>query len=112
MSESQDRQGAEQRPEPGAEHSAVIRPVSYRPATAATRRRVPLTPLQGVLLVALLLVAGGLWFLFTAKSVRVEFVPAVSNAAVTGGVSLRLGDIWLLRTGPYRLRAEAPGYHP
>ena len=97
-------------PERSAADDGVIRPVSYRPAEAAAERRLTLSPLQGALLFAVLLVTVALWFLFTAKSVRIQTEPA--NAEVSVGTSLRLelGDIWLLRGGEHQVTAEAPGY--
>jgi hypothetical protein len=89
----------------------VIRPVSYRPADESSARRFPLSPLQIALIIAVLVVAGILWFLFTAKSVRLTFDPSVAQSEITGGLRFQLGDVWLLRAGRYRLRASAPGYH-
>jgi formylglycine-generating enzyme required for sulfatase activity len=95
----------------GRPDGEVIRPVSYRPADEAPARHFPLSPLQLTLLFALLVVAGVLWFLFTAKSVRLQLEPAAATASVSGGLRLQLGDVWLLREGSYRVAANAPGYH-
>ncbi len=90
----------------------IIRPVSYQPTEEVRRRRLPLTPLQMVLLVAVLVVGSVLWFLFTARSVRLEFEPANASATVASGLRFQLGDVWLLREGQYRITATAPGYQP
>jgi len=105
MSEQQGRDD-----QPGS-MGEVIRPVSYRPAEASRSRRLALSPLQIGLALGVALVAGGLWFLFTAKSVRLEPTPAQAEVTVAGGLRLQLGDVFLLRPGEYQVEATAPGYH-
>ncbi len=103
----------QQRPEASERADGdIIRPVGYRPAEDVPARRLPLSPLQMVLLLAVSLVAAVLWFLFTAKSVRLELTPATAEASVSSGLRLQLGDVWLLRTGGYEVTASAAGYHP
>ncbi|MFU8816490.1 MAG: PEGA domain-containing protein [Pseudomonadales bacterium] len=98
-------------PNPSADES-IIRPVGYRPPQQTRERRLPLSPLQLGLLLALLAVGAMLWFLFTAKSVRMEFTPTDAQASLSGGLALKLGDIWLARRGEYQVEASAPGYEP
>jgi formylglycine-generating enzyme required for sulfatase activity len=88
----------------------IIRPVSYRPAEVSRGRRLPLSPLQILLLFGVLLVGAVLWFLFTAKSVRLQFEPASASASLSQGLRFQLGDVWLLREGEYQVTASAPGY--
>jgi len=90
----------------------VIRPVHYRPPEEQRERRFGLSGLQIGLLVGLVVVTGFLWFLFTAKSLRLEFDPAGAQASLSGGMTLKLGDIWLARAGTYEVQASAPGYYP
>jgi hypothetical protein len=104
--------GEAQRPAPAGSDGDVIRPVSYHPAAPTKATRWPLSPLQLALLALLAAVVFALWFLFTAQSVRLLTDPAAAQTAVSGGLRLRLGEVWLLRTGGYRLRAEAPGHYP
>ena len=103
-------EGHRDSPASGAE-DAIIRPVSYQAAPEVQQSRLPLSPLQMALLVALLMVAGVLWFLFTAKSVRLEFQPPAESLTISGGMKFALGEIWLLREGEYRLQATATGYY-
>lgn len=51
-----------------------------------------------------------LWFIFTAKSVRLDAVPASAIVEVDGGLAFHLGDVRLMREGDYRVRARAQGY--
>lgn len=90
----------------------IIRPVSYQPAEETRGSRLPLSPLQLVLLAGVLVVAGMLWFLFTAKSVRLQLDPTTADASVSSGLRFQLGDVWLLREGEYGITASAPGYEP
>ena len=48
-----------------------------------------------------------LWFLFTAKSVVLSFSPNASEVDISGGISIRLGDVVLLREGRYTVKAKA-----
>ena len=85
----------------------------YEPAGAKRGRRWGLSPRRA----ALSLLAAGvgcgalfLWFLFTAKPVRFEVVPADAKVAVAGGFSFRVGETHLLRPGRYQVLATAPGH--
>ena len=92
---------------------AAITPVTFRP-TAPDRKR-KLIRLNGWQLAGIAVAVGVawfLWFMFTAKSVRFELTPPTADVTADGGFQLRIGEISLLREGRYRLRAEAPGYHP
>jgi formylglycine-generating enzyme required for sulfatase activity len=102
----------QRRPDRNGSDDEVIRPVGYRPVELAPGRRVPLNPLQIGLLAALLVVGSALWFLFTAESVRIATDPPAADVSLSGGLRLRLGDVWLLRPGVFGVNATAPGHHP
>ena len=88
-----------------------IAPVRFRPtpAAAATRRRW--LSWRGIAVLAGVAVAAWfLWFIFTAKSVRIEVVPTTASIDVANGFALALGDTHLMREGRYRLTAKAAGY--
>ena len=80
----------------------IIRPVGYRPAEESRVRRLPFTALQTVLLALVLAVGAVLWFLFTARSVRLEFQPTNADASIVSG----------LRFPARRRLAAAPGQLP
>jgi formylglycine-generating enzyme required for sulfatase activity len=89
-----------------------IAPVKFERGGVAASRRRGLPPQIPIALV-LLLFAAGLWFVFTARSVTLEFAPP--GAAVSLGGSpwqVSLGERRLMRPGEYVVRATLEGYHP
>ncbi|MGI9295008.1 MAG: PEGA domain-containing protein, partial [Pseudomonadales bacterium] len=91
----------------------VITPVRFEPAGASTvQRRVRLTPALIALLVAGLVAALVLLFLFTAKSIQIETDPSDANYAISGGIAIKLGRRYLLRPGDYQLQASHKAYYP
>ncbi len=62
---------------------------------------------------ALAILAVALWFVFSARHVRIIVEPDPEQFGLTGGLlRLPLAEGYLLRPGTYRLRAEKTGYHP
>jgi formylglycine-generating enzyme required for sulfatase activity len=53
-----------------------------------------------------------LWFVLTAEAVRIEIEPAAAELSVRGGLSVPVGERYLMRPGDYRVHAEAAGYKP
>ena len=95
-------------PAADGDHIAAAR---FRPTpTATAKRRAWLNPWRVAGFVVLAAVVWFLWFIFTAKSVRLEATPASAVVEVDGGFAFRLGDIHLMRQGDYRMRARAEGY--
>jgi len=50
------------------------------------------------------------WFIFSARSVRIELIPADATVDIQGGFDFELGGTWILRDGNYTLVANAAGY--
>jgi formylglycine-generating enzyme required for sulfatase activity len=90
----------------------VIRPVAYRPPSDHAPRARRLSLIKALAAAVAAVVAMVFWFLFTANSVTLEFVPADAVADIGGGPSLAVGDVWLLRRGTFTLRATAAGHSP
>lgn len=90
----------------------IIQPVGYKPREADSERKLTLSRTQVILTAIAIPVLVVVWFLFTAKSVRIEFIPAVDEVTISGGLSFELGGIYLLRQGDYLVVAEAEGYQP
>ena len=96
------------KPPPADDRIAAVR---FRPTpTATARRRTWLNPWRLAGFIVLTAVVWFLWFIFTAKSVRLDADPASAIVEVDGGVAFRLGDVHLMREGEYRVRARAQGY--
>ncbi|MCY3623828.1 MAG: SUMF1/EgtB/PvdO family nonheme iron enzyme [Gammaproteobacteria bacterium] len=95
-------------PPPADDRIAAVR---FRPTpTATAKRRAWLNPWRLTGFVVLSAVVWFLWFIFTAKSVRLDAVPASAIVEVDGGLAFHLGDVRLMREGDYRVRARAQGY--
>ena len=99
-----------QAPAQGAD-GGRIEAVQFRPTATTAGRRSHFISVRRILLVGGCTVAlSVLWFIFTAKSVRLDVDPADASIAIDGGFAFRLGEIHLLRQGSYDLVAEALGY--
>jgi formylglycine-generating enzyme required for sulfatase activity len=96
----------------GGAGEGLIQPVGYTPKSQAQHTRYPFKTWQVALLAIAVCIAGVLWFLFTAKSVRLVFNPAVTEIEVSGGIALELGGVYLLREGDWQVHAELEGYYP
>ena len=51
------------------------------------------------------------WFVLTARSVFVEVAPITAEIEISGGLHVRLGQRYLIRTGTYDIRLTNEGYH-
>jgi len=90
-----------------------IRPTTFNPSEpSATSNRFRLNKRQLTLASILLVLVGGLWFSFTAKSVRFVFEPESADVVVSGGLELTAFGYRLLREGTYQMSATARGYFP
>ena len=90
-----------------------IHPTRFKPSESpATSVRFRPGKRQLILASLLLTLVGGLWFSFTAKSVRLVFEPDSAEVSVTGGFELAVLGYRLLRKGNYQISAKAPGYFP
>lgn len=96
-----------------ARDMADVQPAEFRPSDADPERKgFRPSRAQIIATIAALTIGWFMWFIFTAKSVKLEFVPATANSEITGGFALAIGEIHLLRQGEYRIQANSPGYHP
>ena len=90
-----------------------IAPVAFKPTTTTGQQRaVWLTPARAGFIALAAVFAWALWFIFTAKSVRILVEPTPDSLTVEGGLAFQLGETHLLRRGTYTLDATLPGYHP
>ena len=90
-----------------------VKPTTFNPSEpSATSNRFRPNKRQLTLASILLVLAGGLWFSFTAKSVRFVFEPDSAEVVVSGGFELEALGYRLLRKGTYKMSATASGYFP
>lgn len=93
------------------DEGAIIRPVGYQPREEVATQGLRLSRAQIIATAIIIPTLLAVWFLFTAKSVRLTFEPVVESVGISGGATVELGGIYLLRKGSYRVSASAPGYH-
>jgi formylglycine-generating enzyme required for sulfatase activity len=90
---------------------AAIEAQLFVPSESVTRGpRIALW--QIVLLFLATIAIAVFWFLFTSKSVLLDFSPSATVVDVQGGISFELGGIYLLRQGEYKISAQAPLHEP
>ncbi|MEJ2132389.1 MAG: PEGA domain-containing protein, partial [Gammaproteobacteria bacterium] len=99
--------------QPRPDHGETIEPLAFRPtesgADVAARR---IRPIHWVIGSLALVLAAVIFFVFTAKAVRLAFTPGATEVGLSGGFSFSLGEVYLLRQGDYQLHAESPGHYP
>jgi len=93
--------------------SDAISPMEFTPLTPGDIRKKKhiryTTLIIGALLAGCLSIA---WFIFTAKSLSITTDPKTAQVSLGNGLSLKLGDEYLIRPGTYALKIESPGYYP
>ncbi|MEE4192009.1 MAG: PEGA domain-containing protein [Halieaceae bacterium] len=95
------------------DESQLIKPAAFTPNTEDQKRSgFRARPVQLGMAAVLLLFLLAFWFLFTAHSVLFTFEPAYSELDIDGGLQLKIGERYLLRSGDYQLSVTAPGHHP
>ena len=90
----------------------VVRPIAFKPTQDAVDERHWIQRHRNQLLwggVALG-VLWFIWFIFTAKSVRIVTDPDTAALDIDGGFNMELGGVHILREGNYVLSAVAEGY--
>ncbi len=92
--------------------AGLIRPTAFSPASGvAEKQAFKLKPAKVAIGAALFVSALLVLFLFTAKAVVLHTTPK-SNLSVSGGLSFKLAEHYLLLEGDYSLQATAKGYEP
>ena len=89
----------------------AIDAVAFKPSAEASQTPW-LSPVRIALALVCICVVWAFWFLFTSKSVQLQFTPAVNQVQIDGGFSFELGGVWLLREGQYQVSAVADLHEP
>ena len=92
--------------------SDPIQPIEFTPREE-TRRYISyqFRWLHVFLGVGGLLVVFASWFVLTARSVSVQVEPMTASVEIEGGMNIRLGPRYLIRSGSYQLSLRNEGYH-
>ncbi|MDE0646407.1 MAG: PEGA domain-containing protein [Gammaproteobacteria bacterium] len=92
--------------------ASVISPTDFKPTPAKSPRgRSFVSWIQIVLGTLAVIIGFGLWFLFTAKAVKLELNVADAEISITGGLVLQTGVRYLMRPGQYTVIGSADGYY-
>jgi formylglycine-generating enzyme required for sulfatase activity len=70
-----------------------------------------LKPVHVALAVFFIISGSAAFFVLTAKSVFVEANPITASIEISGGLNIRLGQRYLIRSGSYELKLVNDGYH-
>lgn len=96
----------------GGAPNPILQPEVFKPSRPRPPRRARfISWVQIIAAVLTLFVAFALWFIFTAKSVRLEPNVAGADIEILDGLRLKTGARYLLRPGEYTVRGQLPGYY-
>ena len=96
----------------GGVQNSFLQPDVFEPTRPRPPRRTRIISwVQVIAAVLTLFVLFALWFIFTAKSVKLEPNVADAEIEVLEGLRLKTGARYLLRPGEYNVRGQAAGYH-
>lgn len=92
--------------------SDPIVPVDFTPREES-KRHLRYQPKWSHFFLALasVVVAISIWFVLTARSVAIQVEPITAEIEIKGGLHVRLGQRYLIRSGAYELTLSNPGYH-
>lgn len=92
--------------------NTFLQPDVFEPTRARPPRRTRfISWIQVVAAVLTLFVVFALWFLFTAKSVKIEPNVVGAEIEIVDGLRIKTGARFLLRPGEYSVRGQASGYY-
>lgn len=95
------------------EFQGVIEPTAFAPVDEANiAGKTWLKPASAAFLAVFLVLLTVAWYVFTARSISLQITPAAETLDIRGGLSFKVGDRYLIRTGDYELFAVTAGYYP
>ncbi|WP_448566543.1 PEGA domain-containing protein [Thalassotalea ganghwensis] len=69
-------------------------------------------PVNYILVLVFVMALAALWYLFTARSVLVQTVPASEQIEISGGWAFKWNEYYLMQQGQYQVNAQLKGYYP
>ena len=96
----------------GNTQNPVLQPDAFEPTRSRRPRRARIISwVQVIAAVLTLFVVFALWFIFTAKSVKLEPTVLGAEVEIVEGLRLKTGVRYLLRPGEYTVRGQLAGYY-
>ncbi|MCY3542323.1 MAG: SUMF1/EgtB/PvdO family nonheme iron enzyme [Gammaproteobacteria bacterium] len=91
--------------------NTLLQPDVFEPTRARPPRRARIISwVQVIAAILTLFVVFALWFVLTAKSVKLEPNVVDAEVEILDGLRLKTGERYLLRPGEYRINGQASGY--
>ena len=92
--------------------SSVIAPTDFTPTPSRRPRGRSFVSWMQIIFGVLAVILGfSLWFLFTAKAVKLEFNVAEAEVKISGGLVIQTGVRYMMRPGLYDVVGAADGYY-
>ena len=96
----------------GGVPNPILKPDTFEPSRARQPRRTRIVSwVQVISAVLTLFVVFGLWFIFTAKSVKLEPNVIGAEIEIIDGLRFKTGSRYLLRPGSYNISGQVAGYY-
>ncbi|MYD46258.1 MAG: SUMF1/EgtB/PvdO family nonheme iron enzyme [Gammaproteobacteria bacterium] len=96
----------------GGVQNTLLQPDVFEPSRSRPPRRTRIVSwVQVIAAVLTLFVVFALWFVLTAKSVKLEPNVVDAEIKILDGLRLNTGERYLLRPGEYRVSGQASGYY-
>ncbi|MXZ45301.1 MAG: PEGA domain-containing protein [Gammaproteobacteria bacterium] len=92
--------------------NTLLQPDSFEPTRSRPPRRARIISwVQVIAALITLFVVFALWFIFTAKAVKLEPNVAGAEIEILDGLRFKTGARYLLRPGEYNIRGQVSGYY-
>ena len=94
-----------------AASESLIQPAGFTPVDRKdAAKKAWIKPVSTIFVLILTLLVAMIWYIFSAHSVNLSITPAAQTIKIEGGINIKMGERYLMRSGEYHLEASAPGY--